>query len=188
MLFVTTTDRNGMRLISTEGRRMRQAGTKFESGDPASGRICLEQASAEVGISISRKKGKQEFVRKDFANGNRIEIRRLYLFDDRGLELALFDSKDRRPFMTAQAFTGHRFRYVLDWFTYLGNRPETMRSEIRLNQAVEEFADRSDHRHHRRQTPPRRRTLWPWSTTKDTGARHEDHQQEHLTRNLNDGG
>ncbi len=103
--------------------------------------IRLEEAADEIGTPISRDGRKQQVVRRHLENGNRIEVRRLYLFDDRGLAMELFEKDGTRPFIAARAFGLDRFRYVLDWFTYLGNRPDAMRSEIRLNRAAEEFEE-----------------------------------------------
>ena len=104
-----------------------------------SGEIRLEEAADEIGIPISKDGRKRPFVRKDLGNGNRIEVRRLHLSDDRGLTMELYEKEGARPFISARAFGVDRFHYILGWFTYLGSRPEVLRSEIRLNRAAEEY-------------------------------------------------
>lgn len=104
-----------------------------------SGDIRLEQAADEIGNPIARDGRKRPVVRKELGNGNRIEVRRLHLSDDRGLTMELYEKDGTRPFISARAFAADRFSYILDWFTYLGNRPAALRSEVRLNRAVEEF-------------------------------------------------
>lgn len=101
--------------------------------------VRLEQAAEVIGQPVSRGEDGREVVEKHLGNGNRVEVRRLYLFDDRGLTMALFERDGSRPFISGRAFRADRFLSLLDWFTYLGNRPDALRSEERLNRATEEY-------------------------------------------------
>ena len=104
------------------------------------GEVRLEDAAEILGEPVDGGDRRNHVVRKDLDNGGRIEVRRFYLFDPRGLEMHLYERDGERPFMKARAFSPERFRRVVDWFTYLSDRPEAMRSETRLASVAREFA------------------------------------------------
>jgi hypothetical protein len=103
------------------------------------GGIRLEDVAREIGEPISRDGAKREVVFKELDSGNRIEIRRLYLFDDRGIVVELFQRGRSRPHLSAKAFAERRFRYLVNLFAYLGERQMTMNSEISLDRAVDRY-------------------------------------------------
>lgn len=109
-------------------------------GPTGDGKIRLEDAAEILDEPIDGGHRRNQVVRKGLGNGGRIEVRRFYLFDPRGLEMQLFERDGDRPFMKARAFSPERFHRVVDWFTYLSERPEAMRSETRLTKVVEEFS------------------------------------------------
>ena len=105
--------------------------------------VQLEDAAEILEQPIEGGDHRNHVVRKEVGNGNRIEVRRFSLFDPSGLEMSLYGDGAERPFIKARAFSRDRFRRILEWFHYLSERPDAMRSETRLALVVEEFARRS---------------------------------------------
>lgn len=105
--------------------------------------VRLEDAAEILGEPIEGSDRRNHVVCKRVGNGNRIEVRRFYLFDPRGVEMRLYQEDGRRPFMKARAFSRERLRHVVDWFSYLADRPDGMRSETRLARISDDFSRRS---------------------------------------------